>query len=868
MGAVGTGCVRLLERDAELARLVAALGRARDGLGGSVVLVSGEAGIGKTSLLREFGARAGPAARVLAEDLSTPRALGPFRDMFRDGGLAAPPDHTDRDRWIDALLRELGAGDRPVVVLLDDAHWADDATLDVLRYVGRRVERLAAVLVVAFRDGLDEEHPLTRVVGAFTSAGTVRLALPPLSDAAVAGAALAAGVEPAAVVGAVGGNPFYLQQALAGVPGEVPASVRDAVLGRLRGLPAGTRRVLEALSVLPSGADLPLLCTLTSPAPGDLAPAERIGMLTLDNGRARFRHELARRAVEGALAASRRIDLNAHILRALEAAGAEPSRLVHHAAAAGDRAAVARLAPVAAAEAAAAEAHRETVAFARLALEYADLVGAPAQARLHGLAGYALYVLNRFGEAAAHATAAVQGWHRLADPAEHGRALLLSARMRTMLGDSAAARSEIAIALAVLEPLGASPDLAYAYGLAGHLDALEADCRSAVDWCDRSLAAAVALDRPDVQAHALMYRGIARVGLGDLAGLTELRSAVGLASRIQHGDFLCRAAHNTAVVLLWQGRHPEALPYLDLAEEAARDHGYDYHLFHVQTQRSHVELFMGQWERAERRLRAELAPEEDPAAVLALRLSVLGRIRVRRGEAGGAELVSRAWSLAIRSRQVYRIAAAGAAQAEAAWLRGDRAAVRAMATPLLAAAARANLVYLRGELMRYLARCGEPAEPFDGCPPGFALALAGDWAGAAAAWAVAGNPYEQALELTESPDRHTALDGLRRLDELGATAAAALVRRNLRRRGVQAIPRGPQPATRGNPAGLTTRQLAVLTLLADGLTSGEVADRMYLSRRTVDNHVTAILARLGVPSRRTAVALATERGWLAARTRN
>jgi DNA-binding CsgD family transcriptional regulator len=267
-------------------------------------------------------------------------------------------------------------------------------------------------------------------------------------------------------------------------------------------------------------------------------------------------------------------------------------------------------------------------------------------------------------------------------------------------------------------------------------------------------------------------------------------------------------------------------------------------------------------------LRELLAADQDPAAVLTLPLALLARLRSRRGAETefdaelDAGLATRAWAIATRSRQVHRMAIAGGALIEEAWLRGDAAAVRGLAEELLPLAERANLAYLRGEVLRYLRRTGATAEPFPGCPPGYAHGLAGDWRAAARAWAEAGNPYEEALELCEAPDPEDAGSGIRRLDELGATRTATVMRHALRQRGVRGLPRGPQQATRQNAAGLTARQLTVLTLLAERLTSAEIADRLYLSRRTVDNHVNAILAKLGVPSRRRAVMLAIQQGWL------
>jgi DNA-binding CsgD family transcriptional regulator/tetratricopeptide (TPR) repeat protein len=491
------------------------------------------------------------------------------------------------------------------------------------------------------------------------------------------------------------------------------------------------------------------------------------------------------------------------------------------------------------------------------------LLDAELAARLHGLAAHALYALNRFGEASAHAARAAQEWLALGrSPLELGDALLVCSRMHTMVGNPRQARAEIEQALSILEPFGPSPALAHAHGMMGNLDAIEANNTSAAQWCRRAVGEARAVGRSDIEAHARIYLGLARVGLGDLHGFDDLHAAVKLATELDHGDYLCRAALNLATATIWLGRHPEAPPYLDVAEAAAREHGLDHHTFHALVQRCHVDLYVGRWDAAERVLRQQLATERDPAALMIIPLALLGRIQARRGDPEASSLVARAWELATRSRQVHRMALAGAAVIEEAWLRGDSDVVRTTAALLLPIADRANLVYLRGEALRYLRRVGAPFEAGGNCPGGFAAGTAGDWARAATAWAAAGNPYEQALELTESRDPQVAFDGLRRLDSLGAAGTAALVRRELRRRGVGGVPRGPRSATKANPAGLTARQFDVLTLLGQGLTSAEIAERLYLSRRTVENHAAAVLARLGVSTRRRAVEVAVEMGWL------
>ena len=247
----------LLERDAELAVITEALDRACSGTG-SVVLLSGEAGIGKTSVVRAFLRSVGEQAGVLhgaCDDLVTPRTLGPLRDAARAGAgeLAAALSRGDRDAVLTAVLAEL-SGPRPTVLVVEDVHWADDATLDVLRYVGRRIDDLPALLVVTYRDDeIAPTHPLRHVLGALGGAGVRRLRLERLSRTAVARLSGGTTVTSAGLFRYTGGNPFFVTEALAAPGAGVPATVIDAVLARVRRLSPPAQAALDLLAVVPRG---------------------------------------------------------------------------------------------------------------------------------------------------------------------------------------------------------------------------------------------------------------------------------------------------------------------------------------------------------------------------------------------------------------------------------------------------------------------------------------------------------------------------------------------------------------------------------------------------------------------------------------
>lgn len=858
------------ERSSQLEALRAALVRAREGAG-SIVVVEGEEGIGKTSLVREFLRGVEPGDQVLVgvcDDMLAPRPLGPFRDMLRATGrdtdaISAPEG---RENLIEAMLDVMSSRLRPAVVVVEDAHWADDGTLDVLRFLGRRLPELSAVLVVTYDEGALRGNPhLLRTLGVLDSAMATRIEIPRLSDESVARVAEDAGVDPEEVVGLVAGNPFYLSEVLSS-PGEVVSvSVREAVLSHFGALPDPTRSALEVVSVSPRGVRLDDLEQLAEGAAEHLEPAETARIVFFDQNRVKFRHELVRLSVRESLAESRRIALHRRMAARLLESGADSATIVYHAQEGHLPGLILEHGPRACDQAAFVEDHHGTITLATTTLALEGELDVAVEARLNGHASYAYYALNRFSEALESADVSVNLW-RQTDSAggRLANALLQLARMNTMNGRPLEARAAATEALGILEPLGPSRDHALALAMLGNLDAIEASCESALSWCDRALEMARLVHAEDVQAHALIYRGLARIGLGDLGGFDDNTAAIEIAQRLDHGDFLSRAASNRAAALIWLGRHLEAGPYLDIADEAAMDHGLDHMSFHVAVQRSHVEIFTGDWPVAERRLRECLASGSDPAAVMVIPWALLGRILLRRGEGEGKDLIDLAWERAKSSRQAYRLAVAGAARLEMGWLDDDASLVTETAELLLPLARGSNLSFLKGEALRYLQRVGEDVESEDGCFPAFAAAISGDHVGAIDLWSHAGNQFEQALECLDSPEESVVFSGLRRLDDLGATATAARYRRILRDRGITGIPRGPRRSTQQVAAPLTARQLEMLEMVSRGLTSPEIAEELFISRRTVDNHIAAVLERLGVDSRSQAVKLGRDRGWFEA----
>lgn len=356
----------LLEREELLGTLRSQRARA-SASSGCLVFVEGEAGVGKTSLLREFAQSVREEAPVYwgaCDAMHTPRPLVALEDIAAEASPAMQvllDPSQDRHRLFVAFLDLLAQ--RPCLAVIEDVHWADDATLDLLRYAGRRIARTRSLLIASYRsDEMVPSHPLRGVLGDLATTGALRLAVQPLSLPAVR--LLAAGLPLDAVdlYGKTQGNPFFVTEILAVSGSGVPATVEDAVLARAARLSRPGRAVLDAAAVAGPRVETWLLQELTQTDAQSLDECLATGVLCAGGGSFSFRHELAREAVLQAMPAMRLTHLHLLTFQALTSAQdfpADPARLALHADAAGHRDGVLRWAPQAAALSARRGAHRQ-----------------------------------------------------------------------------------------------------------------------------------------------------------------------------------------------------------------------------------------------------------------------------------------------------------------------------------------------------------------------------------------------------------------------------------------------------------------------------------------------------------------------------
>ena len=860
--------VELVEREGALAALGSWLGEAGAGVG-RLVLVAGEAGVGKTSLVRTFCDGVDDGVRVwwgACDALTTPRPLGPLYDIARvaRGELAAlmASDASRHERFsgfLEALSWPLG----PTVAIIEDVHWADEATRDLLVFVARRIGGVNALVVATYRDDeVGSGHPLRDVLGHVATLPAVeRLSLAALSQAGVAELVAGRATDAGDVHRVTGGNPFFVTEVLAAGDGAVPATVSDAVLARLGRVSASARRVVEAASVVPDEVEVALVEAVTGADVEVVDECLQAGLLYSVGRWLRFRHELGRLAVEASLPELRRVGLHAEVLGWLqERTGVDTARLAFHADEAGDAEGVLEHAPVAAEQAARLGAHREAVAHYERALQHAHLLGLQEHADL--LESYAreCQSVGRVEDAYSATGHALELIDELGDVEAAARVSVRRAAIAWNLARQEEVRRCTSAAMAMLETRPPGAAHAEVYGAVAWLRMLARDISGAIDLGMQAVELAERSDGPSATATALGAVGAAQWFVVPDEAESTLMRALEYAHRAGEDRQVAAILGNLGSGAGEVRRYATADRWLAecISWSGARD--LDHHAGYALAWSVRSAFEQGRWVEATELLHrsARAAIEDRPTQIVLL--TARGRLRARRGDPGVEGALDDAWELAKATGDLQRLWPAAAGRAEAAWLAGRSDEIAGLVGDTFDLAVRLGQAWPVGELGFWLWRAGELRTPPEGAAEPFALQIAGDWEGAAKAWEEIGCPYEVAVALADGDEP----DALRRvftlLAELGAAPMADRVAARLRGLGVHDLPRRPSRATVDNPGGLTDRQVEVLGLLGEGLTNPEIAAVLHISPKTVGHHVSAILDRLGVADRHEAVRLARDRG--------
>lgn len=851
----------MLEREVELNELV----RLLDGAGsegGRVVLVRGEAGIGKSTLIHRFlgdvSSRADPLLGA-CDDLLTPQPLGPIWDVARTASaLREPLASGDRRAVMEGLLEQLSRRERPTVLVLEDMQWADEATLDLVTFLGRRIARANGLLLLTYRDlEVDADHPLRQVLGELPQQCVVRMALRRLSADAVSSLIDEAALDVEQVVALTGGNPLFVTEVLAAGMDRVPFSVRDAVLGRAAKMSPAARRVLHVVSVVPGQAERSLVEALAASSDAPWAECQRQGLLLIDAESVAFAHELQRRAIESSLTISDRRRLNQEVLDVLRGS-ADAARLVHHASEAGDLDAIVEFAPRAARAAMAIRSTSEAAAQFRRLEPHLGRLDLGERAGVLADWAWQEYQLDQLNSTALF-DRAIACRRDVGDPLALAWVLTRASRANWSVGRSQRALDCVGEAIELLEPSGPTPELARALGQLASL-AFDYEDRDDVvlPLVDRAIAVAREVDDAEALVRALSVKGYLRYSRGDVAGMALMEEGLQVAERSgdQMGEVITLI--NMAGM---SGDVRDVARATDFAQRA-RDTAIRYDIralsLYGQSLVAEYLLWQGSWDAAENA--ANDALEASPHVEGQAR-RVLVAIQARRGRVDARSAVLRLWSVFRSEYGLSAIDPAASTMAEYLWLSGDDdPEMVAYMHAALAAGLELGRPWPSGPLAFWMWQLGLLDHVPEGSAESYRWMMNGEYRRAAQFWREKRIPYEEGLSLMQG-DEAEQIEAIRIFDQLGAVAAASNVRRALARLGTR-VPRGKSLATRDHPAGLTARQAEVLQLLAEGLPNAAIADVLFVSHRTVENHVSAILMKLDVSTREAAVTTARLRGLL------
>ncbi|MGN6723834.1 MAG: ATP-binding protein [Marmoricola sp.] len=845
--------IRLVEREAQLDALRSAVASRS----GQVVLVTGEAGAGKSSLVRALTQEtAQPVLVGACDNLRTRRPFGPLLDWARaaDPELADLVAHGESPH--EALEGALALMRRePTLAVIEDIHWSDDATIDLIRFVGRRLTGTSSTLVLTYRpDEVIQGSALFLALGDLATVRPEHIRVPALTRSGVAELAVDSPVDVDVLLERTSGNAFFVSACLAS--GEaLPQTVRDAVLARLYRLSPAAVAASEIVSIFPGNVSSAQASQLGAEDAG-IEECLNDGILVEESARLRFRHELGREAVYGAIPAGQRRALHRRALATLEACDdPDPTQATHHALESGEVEAALRHALIAADVAERAGARSEAIAHLDLCLTVGGALGREARtALLVRLAG-ACHEVGALGRSIAAYREALD---LATEPRERGLILSKLWGVLSFAGQLDAAQEAVDEAIRLLEKLPPGRELALAYAQQCSQHMLSRRLRQAEPWGERAMALATEFDDVETLVYIQIQSGVARMMLGNADGLDRLHQAVETGTRlgIQTGVVtgLSQIGCGGGEVRLYE----IALPALRQAVAYANEHELGARGLYSEAWLGRCLVELGQWEEATTVLtRVANSPRAEGISLIAVQ-TALGRLRARRGDADPWPALDLAYDLAARTGHLQRIWPVTAARAEAAWLEDRLHDEMDRVRKGYQLAIGLDQPWATGELGWWAHRGGDEVFP-EGAAP-YAHLIAGDPRAAASAWRDLGCPYDEADALALGDDD----DQLRAWaiwSGLGAAPALHRLAESRRQQGLR-IPRGPNAATLGNAAGLTARELEVLRLVAQGLRNPDIGRDLHLSTKTVGHHVSHILEKLGVGNRTEAVTAAAALGVL------
>lgn len=853
---------------------------------GALSLISGEAGIGKTTLLREFRSQYQEDYHFLwggCDALLTPRVLGPVHDMSIDLGESIQ-DLLQTDASITKLLPELVATltsiRKPVIMIFEDVHWADNATLDLLKCLGRRISALRALLVISYRQHeTDPRHALTNLLGDFPQASTTRIELSAISAEGTELLAKHAGRKIEELHAATGGNPFFVTELLADDTwdqGNVPASIQDAIGSRMNRLTQTEQNFLETISVIPHAIEESLIQQLF-PENGDaliLSCEQKNFLRASNNGKLQFRHELARLGTKSRTSTlwQKKVHKKIADILATNSVNTDFERIAFHAYAAKMGSLVLECAPKAAAIASQAGAHNEAAAHLKTALEFVSGTSIELAATLYENWSYESGLVLIDNEVIDARHKALELWKKLNRADKIGENLRWLSRLHWYMGQSDKANQFTNEAIEVLETTDASTQKAMAYSMKSQFFMLNDRMEEAILWGEKALEIEARCNDPDIRCHALNNIGTAMVFRDNVAGIDHLNESLDLALKHNLHEHAARVYTNMA-------DYAVGCRNFELAEKTISDgivfdsnHDLDSWTHYLIGLLAQLRMKQGRLEEAETISLGVLKLDKLTLLMKLPALLVLARTQSRLGRPDAQDFLDRALNDSLSTTEAQYIIPARLAHIEAAWLNEKHDIAKQHIASILTSNINLAGGWRDGEVALWMHRYGIESKIFkpDDLPKPYRLEINGDYNAAAREWQTIGSPYPAALALLNAPVSMNNTETLARaMQLLGDSFASGTMKKATHIassagvvKNLQPQRRGPRKTSRQHPLGLTKKEQEILPWIVEGLSNKEISRRFSRSERTIENHIASIFKKLNVHSRMEALLRAKNEPWL------
>jgi ATP/maltotriose-dependent transcriptional regulator MalT len=860
--------MELIEREEPLTLLYTLFQKVQEEEG-HCIFISGEAGIGKTSLVKAFVNKVKGRSRVYqgtCDALFTPRPLAPLKDVMiqlqKDFQELTTTVH-DRDFLFSQLFYQLKTLEQPAILIFEDIHWADEATIDVIKFLSRRITQLHCLFILTYREAEPRsKQALTNVFGQLSSATFTRLQLLPLSRQAVEKMAEEKGYKGEDVFAITAGNPFYVTEILASYSTGVPENVKDSILSIYNRLDEDKKFIWQILSVLPSGFEVNYLKTMDPLYRGNIYHCLELQILVIDNGIISFKHELFRRIIESSLSPFLRIDLNRRILELFRESfekNQEIERIVHHAKAANLNELVVIYAPLAARHAASFGAHVQASKLYLTAIEFYQGNNVDILVSLYQSYAYECYLSNQLPEAIIYSGKALQLLETGFDKEKKGSCLGLLSRLWWLQGNRTKAENYAAEAINLMVNEPSSFAKAMCLSNMSQLKMLSDEVEDAIYWGEKAIEMAEELSNDKIRCHALnnVGTGLCRIQSSRQQGNTMLQESLDIALANGFHEDVARAYTNL-------GSSAVIMKDYDFAETILKD-GIDYGeekdlnnwTMFLLSELARLYFEKGQWDKAQQMAKTVLHGESQGRLSRTEALVILAKIKMRTASGDPLPLLLDAQSVAHEMKELPTMIPVLTGLLEYEWITG----MKVIDTPALhltiTMVENKGNAYENGEFTFWLLKARNQRTNPKTFFQGYNVSTPSAVNISSSLWQSLGCPYEQALTLFEGTDGQKR-EALEILDRLGATATFQKLKFFMRSSGLKNLPRGIRKTTRANSANLTLRELDVLHHLKKGLQNREIGERLFISAKTVDHHISSILFKLNVNSRTKAIERAIE----------